>query len=163
HWGMVWGSGGPAAPTGSSSSPVMASGGRLPCSSWPASWSGWCSCAGSTRLADPLLDLRLFRSATFSAALTTNLLTFFVGFGILLFIPHYLQLVLGLSPRAAGLWMPPSPAGLILGVGADPGAGPPDRPSSPRSSSVTCARAPSPTAAHPHKNQRTDTPAQRSN
>ena len=33
------------------------------------------------RLADPLLDLRLFRSAVFTAALTTNLLSFFVGFG----------------------------------------------------------------------------------
>ncbi len=67
------------------------------------------------RLADPLLDLRLFRSAAFSAALTTNLLSFFVGFGSLLFITQYLQLVLGLSPLAAGLWMLPSSAGFILG------------------------------------------------
>src|SRR5215472_13415795 len=57
------------------------------------------------RLADPLLYLRLFRSAAFTAALTTNLLSFFVGFGTLLFIAQYLQLVLGLSPLAAGLWM----------------------------------------------------------
>jgi DHA2 family multidrug resistance protein-like MFS transporter len=67
------------------------------------------------RLVDPLLDLRLFRSAAFSAALTTNLLSFFVGFGTLLFIAQYLQLVLGLSPLAAGLWMLPSSAGFILG------------------------------------------------
>jgi len=67
------------------------------------------------RLADPLLDLRLFRSTAFSAALTTNLLSFFVGFGTLLFIAQYLQLVLGLSPLAAGLWMLPSSAGFILG------------------------------------------------
>jgi DHA2 family multidrug resistance protein-like MFS transporter len=67
------------------------------------------------RLADPLLDLRLFRSAAFTAALSTNLLSFFVGFGILLFIAQYLQLVLGLSPLAAGLWMLPSAAGFILG------------------------------------------------
>jgi len=67
------------------------------------------------RLAEPLLDLRLFRSAAFSAALTTNLLSFFVGFGILLFIAQYLQLVLGLSPLGAGLWMLPSSAGFILG------------------------------------------------
>ncbi|MFL5415828.1 MAG: MFS transporter, partial [Myxococcales bacterium] len=32
-------------------------------------------------LADPLLDLRLFRVPAFSAALTTNVLSFFVGFG----------------------------------------------------------------------------------
>ena len=67
------------------------------------------------RLADPLLDLRLFRSAAFTAALTTNLLSFFTGFGALLFIAQYLQLVLGLSPLAAGLWMLPASAGTILG------------------------------------------------
>jgi DHA2 family multidrug resistance protein-like MFS transporter len=67
------------------------------------------------RLADPLLDLRLFRSAAFTAALTTNLLSFFTGFGALLFIAQYLQLVLGLSPLAAGLWMLPSSAGSVLG------------------------------------------------
>src|SRR5213079_1881601 len=63
------------------------------------------------RLADPLLDLRLFRNTAFSAALTANLLSFFVGFGSLLFIAQYLQLVLGLSPLAAGLWMLPASAG----------------------------------------------------
>ncbi len=67
------------------------------------------------RLADPLLDLRLFRVPAFSAALTTNVLSFFVGFGTLLFIAQYLQLVLGLSPLRAGLWMLPSSAGFILG------------------------------------------------
>jgi MFS transporter, DHA2 family, multidrug resistance protein len=67
------------------------------------------------RLADPLLDLQLFRTTAFTAALTTNMLSFFVGFGTLLFIAQYLQLVLGLSPLAAGLWMLPSSAGFILG------------------------------------------------
>ncbi len=67
------------------------------------------------RLADPLLDLRLFRVPAFSAALGANLLSFFVGFGSLLFIAQYLQLVLGLSPLAAGLWMLPSSAAFIAG------------------------------------------------
>jgi DHA2 family multidrug resistance protein-like MFS transporter len=66
-------------------------------------------------LADPLLDLRLFRVRAFRAALTTNVLSFFVGFGALLFIAQYLQLVLGLSPLAAGLWLLPSSGGFILG------------------------------------------------
>ena len=66
-------------------------------------------------LADPLLDLRLFRVPAFSAALTTNLLSFFVGFGALLFVAQYLQLVVGLSPLAAGLWMLPSSGGFIVG------------------------------------------------
>jgi MFS transporter, DHA2 family, multidrug resistance protein len=67
------------------------------------------------RLADPLLDLRLFRVRAFSAALTTNVLSFFVGFGTLLFIAQYLQLVLGLSPLEAGLWLLPSSCGFIAG------------------------------------------------
>jgi DHA2 family multidrug resistance protein-like MFS transporter len=66
-------------------------------------------------LADPLLDLRLFRVPAFSAALTTNILSFFVGFGTLLFVAQFLQLVVGLSPLQAGLWMLPSSASFILG------------------------------------------------
>jgi DHA2 family multidrug resistance protein-like MFS transporter len=68
------------------------------------------------RLADPLIDVRLLGNRAFSAALTTNLLSFFVGFGALLFTAQYLQLVLGLSPLEAGLWSLPSSAGFILGV-----------------------------------------------
>ncbi|MBV9358748.1 MAG: MFS transporter [Chloroflexi bacterium] len=66
-------------------------------------------------LTEPLLDLRLFRIPTLSAALTTNVLSFFVGFGILVFIGQYLQLVLGLSPLQAGLWMIPSSVAFVLG------------------------------------------------
>ncbi len=66
-------------------------------------------------LADPLLDLRLFRAPAFSAALATNLLSLFAAFGVQLFIAQYLQLVLGLSPMLAGLWMVPSAGGMIVG------------------------------------------------
>jgi MFS transporter, DHA2 family, multidrug resistance protein len=66
-------------------------------------------------LPDPLLDLRLFRRRAFSAALAANTLDFFVSFAALLFIAQYLQLVLGLSPLRAGLWMLPSSVGFILG------------------------------------------------
>jgi DHA2 family multidrug resistance protein-like MFS transporter len=66
-------------------------------------------------LAEPLLDLELFRLPAFSAALTTNILSFFVGFGALLFIAQYLQLVLGLSPLQAGLWLLPSSGAFIVG------------------------------------------------
>jgi MFS transporter, DHA2 family, multidrug resistance protein len=67
------------------------------------------------RLADPLLDLRLFRLPGFTAALGINVVSFFIGFGVLLFTGQYLQLVLGLSPLAAGLWMLPASAGFIAG------------------------------------------------
>jgi len=66
-------------------------------------------------LPKPLLDLSLFANRAFGAALATNTLSFFVGFGALLFLAQYLQLVLGLSPLEAGLWMLPSSLGFIVG------------------------------------------------
>ena len=72
------------------------------------------------RLADPLIDLRLFRSPAFSASLAMNMLGFFVAFGSFLFIAQYLQLVLGLSPLEAGLWTVPSARRLHRRLDADP-------------------------------------------
>jgi DHA2 family multidrug resistance protein-like MFS transporter len=68
-----------------------------------------------TRLADPLIDLRLFRSRRFNASLASNTLSLAIAFGIFLFIAQYLQLVLGLSPLEAGLWTVPSAGGFIAG------------------------------------------------
>jgi MFS transporter, DHA2 family, multidrug resistance protein len=67
------------------------------------------------RLADPLIDLRLFRAPAFSGALAANTIGFFVNFGIAVFIAQYLQLVLGLSPLEAGLWTVPWAASFIVG------------------------------------------------
>jgi MFS transporter, DHA2 family, multidrug resistance protein len=66
-------------------------------------------------LADPLVDLSLFASRTFSASLATLTLSLFVTFGTFLFVAQYLQLVLGLSPLQAGLWTLPSACGLVAG------------------------------------------------
>jgi len=66
-------------------------------------------------LADPLIDLQLFKAPAFSAALATNTLAFFVAFGAAVFIAQYLQLVLGLSPLQAGIWTVPSAGGFIVG------------------------------------------------
>jgi DHA2 family multidrug resistance protein-like MFS transporter len=66
-------------------------------------------------LSDPLIDLRLFRSHTFSASLAANTLSLAITFGIFLFIAQYLQLVLGFSPLEAGLWTVPSAGGFIAG------------------------------------------------
>ena len=71
--------------------------------------------ARQRRIRDPFVDLRLFRSAAFSAALSTNVFGVFVAFGAYIFIAQYLQLVLGLSPLEAGLWTLPWSAGNILG------------------------------------------------
>lgn len=67
------------------------------------------------RLADPMLDLRLFGNAVFSASLAINVLGFLFLFGSFLFIAQYLQLVLGLSPLQAGIWGVPSALAFILG------------------------------------------------
>jgi MFS transporter, DHA2 family, multidrug resistance protein len=67
-------------------------------------------------LADPLIDLGLFRVRAFSASLATNTLGFFVAFAAFLFIAQYLQLVLGLSPLEAGLWTVPSSGAFIVGA-----------------------------------------------
>jgi MFS transporter, DHA2 family, multidrug resistance protein len=65
-------------------------------------------------LADPMIDLRLFRSSAFNASLATNLLGIFIVVGYFLFVAQYLQLVLGLSPLQAGLWSLPSAGGFIV-------------------------------------------------
>ena len=67
------------------------------------------------RLADPLVDLRLFQSPAFSAALAVNLLGFMTAFATFLFIAQYLQSVLGLSPLHAGLWGTPAAFAFIAG------------------------------------------------
>jgi DHA2 family multidrug resistance protein-like MFS transporter len=66
-------------------------------------------------LADPMIDIRLFRITTFNAALATNFLAIFVAVGYFLFVAQYLQLVVGLSPLEAGLWSLPSAIGFIVG------------------------------------------------
>jgi DHA2 family multidrug resistance protein-like MFS transporter len=66
-------------------------------------------------LADPLIDLRLFRMPDFSASVTTYALGCLVIFGGFLFIPQYLQLVLGLSPLEAGLWTVPWGVAFVVG------------------------------------------------
>jgi MFS transporter, DHA2 family, multidrug resistance protein len=71
-------------------------------------------------LADPMLDLRLFRTTVFNAALATNFLGIFIAVGYFLFVAQYLQLVLGLSPLEAGLWSLPSAAGFIVGSNLAP-------------------------------------------
>jgi DHA2 family multidrug resistance protein-like MFS transporter len=67
------------------------------------------------RLADPLIDLALFRVPAFSASLVVYTLGILVLFGSFLFIYQYLQLVLDLSPLMAGVVTLPSFAGFVVG------------------------------------------------
>jgi MFS transporter, DHA2 family, multidrug resistance protein len=72
------------------------------------------------RLADPMIDLQLFRIRAFNASLATNLVGIFIAVGYFLFVAQYLQLVLGLSPLEAGLWSLPSAVGFIVGSNLAP-------------------------------------------
>jgi MFS transporter, DHA2 family, multidrug resistance protein len=71
-------------------------------------------------LEDPMIDVRLFRIPSFSAALGVNFLAIFMAVGYFLFVAQYLQLVLGLSPLTAGLWSVPSAIGFIVGSNVAP-------------------------------------------
>jgi DHA2 family multidrug resistance protein-like MFS transporter len=62
----------------------------------------------------PLLDLRLFGDRTFSVALGALTIGAVVMGGVSYLTAQYLQLVLGLSPLEAGLWMLP-PLGVGIG------------------------------------------------
>jgi DHA2 family multidrug resistance protein-like MFS transporter len=66
-------------------------------------------------LADPMLDLELFRIRAFSTSLAAYALSIAVVFGAFVFLLQYLQLVVGLSPLRAGLWMVPSGCAFIVG------------------------------------------------
>jgi DHA2 family multidrug resistance protein-like MFS transporter len=67
------------------------------------------------RLASPLLDLRLFADRAFGAALGILLLGATVSGGIGFLFTQYLQLVEGLSPLRAGVWLMPYILGMIVG------------------------------------------------
>lgn len=63
--------------------------------------------------ATPMLDVRLFKNPVFSGAVTVNLLSIFSQAGFLYFVSQHLQLVSGLSPMTAGMYLLP---GLILTI-----------------------------------------------
>lgn len=68
------------------------------------------------RLADPLLDLRLFRNHAFAATLAGILLGAGLMSGTFLLVSQYVQIVLDQSPSAAGLWL--APTGIAMAAGS---------------------------------------------
>ncbi|MDT0329526.1 MFS transporter [Nocardiopsis lambiniae] len=77
---------------------------------------GWLFVRRQRRLESPLMDLALFRLPPFTVGLGGLLLgTVVLGAFVLLFA-QYLQLVLELSPAAAGLWMVPYAVANIAGA-----------------------------------------------
>ncbi len=68
------------------------------------------------KAANPLIDVTLFAERAFSAAVVVQFLVIFAMTGFSLFASQYLQLVVGLGPLEAGLWL------LIPAVAAGAGA-----------------------------------------
>ena len=69
---------------------------------------------GRTASAEPILPLKLFRSSVFSIA---NAMGFAIGmamFGVIIFIPLFLQIVYGASPTSSGLRLLPLIFGLLV-------------------------------------------------
>ena len=71
-------------------------------------------------LAEPLLDLRLFRRAEFSASLGAQTFGLYVLAAMQFLTVQYFQLVLGMTPLEAGLWMLPMMVAGIVGTLAAP-------------------------------------------
>ncbi|MEV0622989.1 MFS transporter [Nonomuraea sp. NPDC050404] len=71
------------------------------------------------RLPAPLLDVTLFADRAFSAALAVLLVGLVGVGGVMYLVTQFLQLVEGLSPAEAGLWMgPPALAMFAAAIGA---------------------------------------------
>ena len=66
------------------------------------------------RVAEPLLDVRLFENPRFTAASATVMVLFFALFGFLFLSTQYLQFVLGYSPSAAGVRVLPYAGAMIV-------------------------------------------------
>lgn len=74
-----------------------------------------------TRSATPMLDVQLFRSAPFTSSILANFLSIVGLIGFIFFISQHLQLVLGLSPLAAGLvTLPGAVLSMIAGIAVVP-------------------------------------------
>ncbi|RJL31589.1 MFS transporter [Bailinhaonella thermotolerans] len=66
------------------------------------------------RLADPMIDIDLFRRPVFATAVSGYALVMFALTGGTYLASPYLQQVLGLSPLPAALWQMPAGAGVIV-------------------------------------------------
>lgn len=68
------------------------------------------------RAAEPVLPLRLFRNSIFSVTCGAAFLVGVAMFGVIIYVPLYLQVVNGASPTRSGLLLTPLMLGLIVGT-----------------------------------------------
>lgn len=71
-------------------------------------------------LTSPLLDMKLFTNRAFSVALSILLIGLVGVGGVMLLVTQYLQLVVGLSPLYAGMWMGPPALMMFMAAIASP-------------------------------------------
>jgi DHA2 family multidrug resistance protein-like MFS transporter len=97
-------------------------------------WSAWITIAGyiagaailtaftawELRVAEPMIDIRLFRNLGFSAASFSIMAAFFGLFGFIFLITQYFQLIHGYSPLSAGVHTLPFAVGLAVSAPAAP-------------------------------------------
>ncbi|MFB5662205.1 MFS transporter [Alteribacillus sp. HJP-4] len=77
---------------------------------------GWIFVRRQLKLKNPLIDIQMFKNRFFSGSLGILLLgTITIG-GFILLFAQYLQMVKGLSPLQAGVWMVPLSAGSVIGA-----------------------------------------------
>ncbi|MCT9930674.1 MFS transporter [Planotetraspora sp. A-T 1434] len=67
------------------------------------------------RASEPILPPRLFRSRSFVLSSTASLLVGIALYGVLIYLPQFLQIVKGLSPAASGVMTLPMVLSLFLG------------------------------------------------
>jgi EmrB/QacA subfamily drug resistance transporter len=70
-----------------------------------------------TRVADPLIDLSLFRNPRFAWGTTLSVAVSFAMFGLLFATPLYFQSVLGADAQGTGMRLLPLIVGLLFGAG----------------------------------------------
>ena len=68
-----------------------------------------------SRVAEPILPLRLFRDPIFSVSSALGFLTGCGLFGSVIFLPLFLQVVTGVSATSSGLLLLPLTAGVVIG------------------------------------------------
>jgi EmrB/QacA subfamily drug resistance transporter len=66
------------------------------------------------RAVEPILPLRLFRDRVFTVATTLGLLSGVALFGVVIFLPQYLQVVKGASATKSGLLVLPLTMGIVV-------------------------------------------------
>jgi len=76
-------------------------------------WESWLTARPNGQ---PLIDLGLFRSRSFSVGVVLAAAGIFGMFGVLFALPQYLQAIMGVDAQGAGLRFLPMIAGMVLGA-----------------------------------------------